>query len=89
MALGKTAISAVEEKTANIKNIMTELDDCHNTYSYVSNYLGNWADETAIGKEMQTNMIELSKALKELIDGTKRLSEKISSFTTTQQNINS
>jgi len=90
MALGKTTISSVREKTATIKQLITtDLNDCHNTYQYVSNNLGNWADETTIGKELQNNMIDLSKALRELLDRTTDLGNKIEKFADTQESINS
>lgn len=89
MALGKSTIATVREKTTNVKQLCSvDLKDCWNTYQYVSDNLANWADETTIGNDLRQNMINLSTALNELLSRTTELGTKIEKFADTQESIN-
>ena len=61
---------------------------CWNTYQYVANNLKEWADDTTIGAETKQDLLKLSNILSQLIEETRIIEDKITSFCDSQDKIN-
>lgn len=95
MALGDSTLKQVRSMLGWIENDLKYGDiesqgvySCWNTFDYVAKHLGEWADDTTIGAETKANMQKLSSILKELIEETRKLHNRLENFCSEQERSN-
>lgn len=96
MALGNSSIKTVRTAYDNIlKDIKygdadsEGLYSCFNTFNYVAKNLGEWANDTVIGQSTKNNLTQLTNLLDNLIEETRKVSDKLEVFLINQTTANS
>lgn len=89
MALGRQALTQIDNLQNAIRKNCENMDDCWNTFQYVVNNLHEWADETTIGNESLEKLQKVTRIVQEMISSTRNLNEQlITDFVNRQIEIN-
>ena len=88
MALGKSYINKIDNLQDKIRNNKSDIEDCWNTFQYVSKQMDQWAGDTEVGRDVQEQCIKLSDQLENTINNIENLLNKIEDFLQRQKEIN-
>lgn len=89
MALGKTDITNLKDKIAEIKSLNNDtVMDCWNTFQYIAKNLDNWADETTIGSDLRADMSKITEAVRDNANQTNSWISKLETFVEEQEVLN-
>lgn len=95
MALGNRSLKSVRTNLDNINKDIRYGDEtnegvysCFNTFNYVAKNLGEWANDTVIGQSTKNNLTQLTNLLSNVIEETRKVSDKILNFCNNQENVN-
>ena len=88
MALGQKGIMEVSAGQGKIDSAKLKMQDCWNTFQYVSKQMNQWAEGTIMGKDVQDQCIETTEEMEKNIQDIEKLLKLISDLLDRQQQIN-
>ena len=89
MALGNTAVTNLKREVLDISDVKQNvLNDCWNTFQYVVNRLESWADETTVGNELKTSLMQLVDSVESVNNELDKLCAQMNEFIQSQETTN-